>query len=274
MLEIRRDLHTFKGSAALFHFTALAQRLHEAEEALSGRDQARAVAFDLLDFYEGWRLAERDLLNLLNKAAESGWGPGRSLKAYLEGFGETVARVAKRLGKKVIFEVSSSLPEDRPLIRPVPEVLRALVHLFNNAVDHGIEDPDGRHKAGKPQSGRVRVEMSSLEKSGRAFVRILILDDGAGIDVGALRTALGPHGAGLNETELFQHIFDERVSTRRDGISEISGRGIGLNALKAAVLRAGGSVRVIRSDGRGTEVEILLPGDALFLSVTPFTAAA
>ena len=180
-----------------------------------------------------------------------------SLKSALADFDRLVQRVAERCDKEV---APLSVQGDDVLLPPdrLQPFLRALGHVFRNAVDHGIETPEERLAAGKDEVGRVFCTISNLGQA----IRIEIADDGAGIDRDALRqrlAALGEDDAAMLSGEaLIQQVFADGVSTRPD-VSEISGRGIGLAAVRGTVESLGGEVRLASEPGRGTRFIFVIP---------------
>jgi chemosensory pili system protein ChpA (sensor histidine kinase/response regulator) len=141
------------------------------------------------------------------------------------------------------------------------EMSGPLLHLVRNAVDHGIEAPDARRAAGKPTSGQVHFR---TYRSGTEVV-LQVRDDGAGLDPEKLRTAALRQGrvteaeaARLAPEELQALVFLPGFSTAGQ-LSEISGRGIGMDVVRSAVHERGGSVSVSAVPGQGTTVTVRLP---------------
>jgi two-component system chemotaxis sensor kinase CheA len=161
----------------------------------------------------------------------------------------TVHQVARRLGKEIetrILDNGLRLPSDE--MRPF---LGMLGHLVRNAADHGIESPGERERAGKPRGGQIIVE-SRLE--GPELV-IAIEDDGRGIDWDAVRAQAERRALpATSGDDLVEALFFDGLSTR-GMVTEISGRGIGLGAVRAACRQLGGTVRVASGLGRGTRIE-------------------
>jgi chemotaxis protein histidine kinase CheA len=136
--------------------------------------------------------------------------------------------------------------------------------MFNNAIDHGIESPELRMQAGKPPEGTIIVRYGKSEVGGKKWIRILVGDDGGGINLVKLRAAAAARERQLpdDEVEALQAVFIGGVSTKSE-VTEVSGQGIGMGALKAMILKARGKVRVAHSSSQGTEIEILLPDISL-----------
>jgi two-component system, chemotaxis family, sensor kinase CheA len=162
----------------------------------------------------------------------------------------TVRDVARARGRAVAWELAGGETE---VDRHVLETLRdPLVALVRNAVDHGIEDPPERRARGKPAEGTVRVQGVQLGSD----VVISVADDGAGIDFDAVRTATGRHGA--TDADLLAALFEPGVTTAAE-VTEVSGRGVGLDAVRDAVEGLRGRVEVHAAQGAGTEFRITVP---------------
>jgi two-component system sensor histidine kinase and response regulator WspE len=175
------------------------------------------------------------------------------------GFPRLVRDLARRLNKQVRLEIDGQATE---VDRDVLDRLEApLTHLLRNAVDHGIESPEERRAAGKPEAGVVRLE--AHHRAG--MLAVTVSDDGAGVDPDRLRrkvverrlTTAEVAGA-LGEAELLEFLFLPGFSTA-GAVTETSGRGVGLDVVQDAVRKAGGSVRISTRTGRGTRFDLLLP---------------
>jgi two-component system chemotaxis sensor kinase CheA len=145
-------------------------------------------------------------------------------------------------------------------LRVMPEVLdvinTAVLHAVRNAVDHGIDSPRERALAGKPPTASLRVVLRQRDD----LIEIEVADDGAGVDFEAVKRraiALGlpTSGAAGEERNLAELLFAPGFSTREE-VTEISGRGVGLDAIRVAVRKLGGDVRIESSRGRGTTLHI------------------
>lgn len=170
------------------------------------------------------------------------------------GLDRALRDVAEGSGKRVRLELASGALE---LDRTVAAALRdPLLHLVRNAVGHGIELPAVRERDGKSPVGEVQV--AAEVRSGRLVVEVS--DDGAGIDPGRLREAA--ERAGLeppsDPTELLQLVFAPGLSTNRD-VTDVSGRGVGLDAVRSGVEAVGGTAEIASDAGRGTTVTLTLP---------------
>ncbi len=210
----------------------------------------------LLEFDEWTRRLEGLVEPLYAEAIASRMRP---FSEGTHGFARMIRDLAKSLGKKVCFEIEgASTPVDRDILEGLES---PLTHLLRNALDHGIELPADRITSGKPESGKLLL--SAHQVSG--MLRIAISDDGAGIDVGVvlqriidggyLSQDLAQH---LSEGEILEFLFLPGFSTART-VTEISGRGVGLDVVQSAVRAVGGSVNVQSKPGAGTTVELRLP---------------
>ncbi|HEX8963318.1 MAG TPA: response regulator, partial [Rhodocyclaceae bacterium] len=149
-----------------------------------------------------------------------------------------------------------------------------LLHILRNAVDHGIEPPDERALLGKPAEGTIRL---SFERQGQTII-VRCADDGRGLDYAAIRAraverGLLPEGKAASEAELSRIICLPGFSTR-DRVSEISGRGVGLDVVRTAILAMKGALQIHSAgSGRGTTIELSLPASLVALHALVVRAA-
>ncbi|CAE6821076.1 hybrid sensor histidine kinase/response regulator [Paraburkholderia haematera] len=175
------------------------------------------------------------------------------------GLARMVRDVARSLGKKVRWQlVGESTQVDRDIL----DLLEApLGHMLRNAIDHGIEAPAIRLAHGKPEEGTLTLDARHTAGA----LLITVTDDGAGIDLDALRTSIvrkklasAETAARMSETELLEFLFLPGFSLR-DQVTEVSGRGVGLDAVYDVVKRVRGAVRITQEPGAGTRVQLQLP---------------
>jgi two-component system chemotaxis sensor kinase CheA len=174
-------------------------------------------------------------------------------------FPRYVRDLARRAGKRVELVLEG---QDTELDRSVIEQIGGpLMHLVRNAIDHGIEPPEERERAGKPAAGRLCLAAFQEEEG----IVVVVEDDGRGIDTDRVRqkaVALGilsPEAAGrLSEEEAVELIFHPGLSTAQ-AVTEVSGRGVGMDAVRAGVQALGGSVEVETRRGQGTRFLLRLP---------------
>jgi len=181
------------------------------------------------------------------------------LRAFLRSVSRYARELAASLGKEVEIDLEGEETRlDRRIARELEE---ALLHLVRNAIDHGLERPEVRARQGKPRSGRLSIRALGDE----AKVRLVVEDDGAGIDLEAVRRQAVQSGlvdpaslARMEDQELLRLLFVAGFTTRRQ-VSEISGRGVGLDIVATAASRVGGQV-VLDSDlYGGTTVTLEVP---------------
>ena len=183
----------------------------------------------------------------------------RPMSEGVRGFPRMVREVARDLGKKVRFEVRG---ESTGVDRDILDKLEApLNHLIRNALDHAIEPPGERSAAGKEATGVVRLEARHTA----GMLQITVTDDGRGVDLAGLRDkvvrkglATGEMADRLTEAELLEFLFLPGFSTK-EAVTEISGRGVGLDVVQDMVKTVGGLVRVGSKLGRGTRFTLQLP---------------
>lgn len=177
----------------------------------------------------------------------------------LHGFARMVRDVAKSLGKSVRFEIEG---DATPVDRDILEKLEApLTHLLRNAVDHGIEAPEARMQAGKPAEGKLTLAARHVAGA----LQIVVQDDGAGIDSGLLRQRIVSKGYAsadmavkMSENEVLEFLFLPGFSTAQR-VTEISGRGVGLDVVQSMARQVGGNVRIESRPGQGTRFALQLP---------------
>ena len=177
----------------------------------------------------------------------------------VEGFPRMVRDLARKLNKKVRLDI---IGKNTPVDREILEKLEApLNHLLRNAVDHGIESPEERVKVGKDPEGVIRLE--ALHRAG--MLAITISDNGCGLDLETLRKkvvernmARASIAASMTEAELLEFLFLPGFSTAKE-VTEISGRGVGLNIVQTMIQDVAGSIRVATKAGEGMTFSLQLP---------------
>jgi two-component system sensor histidine kinase and response regulator WspE len=170
-----------------------------------------------------------------------------------------VRDLARELGKRARLEI---IGETLQVDRDVLERLDApLMHLLRNALDHGVESPEQRRAAGKPEEGRLQLRASYRT----GLLAVELSDDGAGIDFERIRAALLRQGlvdgwqAALLDNEALQDFLFQSGFSTRDAVSEVSGRGVGLDVVRDTLRQLEGSIRISSIRGRGTTFHLLLP---------------
>ncbi|MDR3622596.1 MAG: hybrid sensor histidine kinase/response regulator [Paludisphaera borealis] len=235
-------------------------RAVEREMLAKARDQAARCQQGLsetLETIEEFARGGEDLSSRLHHEVLA--SRMRPLADGVRGFPRLVRDVAKELGKQAKFEVvGETTGVDRDILYGLEAPLN---HLIRNALDHGLETPDDRRARGKNPTGLIQLE--ARHRAG--MLQIVLKDDGRGIDVEQLRKKVVEKGltteamaSRLNEAELLDFLFLPGFSTK-EKVSELSGRGVGLDVVQSMVQAVRGSVRVASRLGRGTKFVLQLP---------------
>jgi two-component system chemotaxis sensor kinase CheA len=182
----------------------------------------------------------------------------QKIDALFSALPRMVRDTAAGLGKSVMLQVEGS---DVELDREMIEVMRdPLVHIIRNSIDHGIEAPGERRAAGKRENGRLSV---SARQSGNQII-IEIADDGRGVDTERLIRKLVANGRdeaklrSLSARHKLDLVFEPGLSSR-DVVTEISGRGVGMDVVRAAIEQIGGRVELDSTPGKGLRIAIHVP---------------
>jgi len=181
------------------------------------------------------------------------------LKKVVGKFPRMVRDLSRELGKEVEFEIEG---EDIELDRTIlTEISDPLMHIIRNSLDHGVEPPDEREELGKPREGQVQLRASRE----RDHVIIQVIDDGAGLDVDAIKQkAIEKDVRSPEELEtmdssaIYDLVFHPGFSTA-DEVTDTSGRGVGMDVVHDTVTQLDGSVSVDSTPGEGTTVSLRLP---------------
>ncbi|MGD8581069.1 MAG: Hpt domain-containing protein [Gammaproteobacteria bacterium] len=168
-----------------------------------------------------------------------------------------VRQTSRELGKEVELEVDGDTNElDRTIL---DRIIAPLEHMLRNAVAHGIEAPDKRLAAGKPETGRISIK---VDRQG-ADVLLKVKDDGAGINAAAIRAKAIKQGlldadTTVSDRDVLQFILKAGFSTA-ETVSQVAGRGVGMDVVDAELKQLGGVLEIDTTPGRGTEFTIRLP---------------
>ncbi|HAV1549268.1 TPA: chemotaxis protein CheW [Vibrio parahaemolyticus] len=188
------------------------------------------------------------------------------IKKVFGRFPRVVRDLARNLNKDIVLEMRG---EETDLDKNLVEALAdPLIHLVRNSVDHGIEMPEDRVKAGKSRTGKVILSASQEGD----HIELAIVDDGGGMDPNKLRGIAVKRGmmdedaaARLSDKECFNLIFAPGFSSK-EKISDISGRGVGMDVVKTAINTLNGSIDIDSELGKGTKITIKVP---LTLAILP-----
>jgi len=227
-------------------------RLHTLKEAMNDEQVSKAVSN--LD------IVTSDLQSAVMKTRM------QPIKKVFGRFPRVVRDLARSLKKEVNLElVGEETDLDKNLVEALAD---PLVHLVRNSVDHGIEMPDVRVANGKPRAGTV--VLSAAQEGDH--ILLLITDDGAGMDPDILREKAVEKGvmdsesaARLEDRECYELIFHPGFSTKTE-ISDVSGRGVGMDVVKTRIAQLNGSIEIDSELGKGTSLSIKLP---LTLAILP-----
>ncbi len=281
-IELRRQLHTLKGNCALFGLSRLAAFCHELESGMA-EDEGVISAEDRGRLGEMWGIFVANLRALLGRdqtsLVEVDHAEYTSILTALAGdvareeiawrirawefeladrsltrVADQARAIAGRLGKTAP-EIAIEANGLRLLPERWTEFWSAFTHVVRNAVDHGLETAEERVAAGKLAAGRIRLRTSLAN----ADFTIEIGDDGRGIDWQLVRQRAAAMGLPCaSQEDLTEAMFHDGLTTRYQ-VSEFSGRGIGMGAIRGVCERMGGTVQIASAPGAGTTVRFCWP---------------
>jgi chemotaxis protein histidine kinase CheA len=227
------SLHSLYGVLSMFGESNLAQEIREVEEAFL--KNLAAPNTPLLKKLRGYVV---DFIKAFINDLPLPPPTESSLSEFFQPYSELITELASQQDKKIkqLSIVCNNLTVPLEVMGALSTVF---IHLFRNAVDHGIEKKQERLKKEKEESGNIAItlEVNSQKKS----LNITLSDDGRGID-----------------PEIISQIYDFGYTTKKS-FSEISGRGVGLHAVKKVIDRLGGEIRVQSTPGKGTTFTLLIP---------------
>ncbi len=287
--EVLRQIHTFKGNFSQFEMVCLVDRLNELENRLYEKQELYYIGHlkkhDLmswlaedLNVIEGYAgrdfinegdfcyIKKEKLLDIEQKVRETlslneckvilpliKSLRYKSIKDLLKTYPDYVMKLSERLGKSIspLYIQGDDVMVDTTYYH---DVVKSLVHVFRNSVDHGIETEDERVEQGKEQIGNISCKVVDLNNC----FKINISDDGKGIDIKALEWKLVKEGLYTEEElerigtkEKYELIFQQGISTKKEA-NIVSGRGVGMAAVKESVLAINGEIEVESEKGKGT----------------------
>ena len=270
LLRLKRQQTNLSQSIETLRESLSGQKLDEKTAALLAgvQQQAAACVQTLGSRHEELELYTRRSASLSHRLYREVLASRmRPFADGIQGFQRLARDLARQLGKELKLQISG---EATPVDREVLERLEApLGHLLRNAVDHGMETPDERLRAGKPREGILKLEARHVA----GLLMVSIEDDGRGVLTEDLRRAVvekrlttAEVAKTLSEDELLDFLFLPGFSLREE-VTDISGRGVGLDVVQNTVKSLGGSVRLTTQPGGGTRFQLQLP---LTLSVMRF----
>lgn len=273
--KLQRTLHTFKGSARMAGAMRLGELAHRIEGCIAHavvQSRFDAGLWGELDHYlqriaaaieelSGGEVAEGLMDEVASSTARSPrdvqQGEGVRFGSISERLYRVVRQTAKELGKRVNLELGGT--EIRLESGVLERMTAPIEHLLRNAIAHGIETPEQRERAGKSIIGEVSLVLR--QESGE--FQFTLGDDGAGLNMArltqrALESGLIQPGQEIGEEQAIQMIFTPGLSTAQE-VTEICGRGIGLDVVRSEVVALGGRLDVASVPGRGLDFIIRLP---------------
>ncbi len=292
LLEFRRRLHTLKGCFNTLACVSFAESCQQWEERLAQEptpETAQAAQHAIteqvnrfVDHYDSLlkirstsgttrTLASQEIHQVIAAAVEHGTAPVviEQLRQMVEmpapealgWLDDAFMAAAAKAGKEALPALwlpSATIDPD-----PYLGLLRSLVHIPRNAADHGLEDPDAREALGKPRAGRLTMQLTLM---GETYT-LLIADDGAGVDIAkvtAKAVAMGLPEPQSKE-EALALLFNDGLSTK-DTVTDLSGWGVGMSAVRSEAGKLGGEVRIDSSAGHGTRISVLFQRQGLWLA--------
>jgi len=282
--RVKRLLHTLKGNAAIFGMRRLSELCYDLENHIAEENRAPSDA-DMKALQQAWAQTRSDLGQLVGEHLHSSIEIDDAdyqaiIKAVLDGVEpKVVVRLmeswrlepaGKRLARieQQIKGIAERMGKSNVAVAIAPHGLRfnterfapfwsAFIHVLRNAVDHGVEDRELRAKRGKPAQSLIKVSTTVEHKR---FI-VTVEDDGPGVDWEALRAKAGQLGINAAALENKENLaFLPGVSSKAN-VTELSGRGIGMAAVRAACEALGGSVEIKSQPGIGTRISFAFPKD-------------
>jgi two-component system sensor histidine kinase and response regulator WspE len=228
--------------------------LNQASQNLS---QCRRRLADHIDDFDIFLRRSDNLHNRLHNHILS--GRMRPFGDGVHGFPRLIRDIAKSLGKKAVLKIKG---RDTQVDRDILDRLEApLNHMLRNAVDHGLETPEERKKAGKPEVGVITLEA----RHSAGMLAVTISDDGRGMDPEQIRSKVISKGLAseemarqLNRAELMEFLFLPGFTTT-DAVTEISGRGVGLDVVHTMIQEVGGNAHAESTPGKGMTFSMQMP---------------
>jgi two-component system, chemotaxis family, sensor kinase CheA len=281
LVVLKRSLHTLKGNCGLQGIAGIAAMCHEIEPRIA--DDGGLSAADAERLRTRWRafrentdmvlvgrdgivIDEREMEATVNAILSGelreavaqrikGWARAPA-GALLSTLGERARKLAAQLGKGAIAVRVDHDGSRFERERWTP-LWSALIHAVRNAIDHGLEDPEERAAAGKPAAGLLRLSVRHEDGE----LRVEVADDGRGISWERVARNLAERGRPTcRKEELMEGLFADGLSTA-DDVTEVSGRGVGMGALREVARSLGGRIEIDSEEGQGTVVRCRFPAE-------------
>lgn len=254
MRALRREWRQFKNGMNRASESEIAAGMRTLDEALD--NQVRKTRYFIDEFRHGQSRSGIMLKDLRDQVLSLMLRP---LDSIFSTFPRAIRDLAVRSNKRVNLQIAGESVE---IDQGVAETLvEPLVHLLNNAVAHGIESPEEREAAGKPESGQITI----LARQSGNEIRIEVVDDGRGINTEIVKETAVQRGVttqaeadAMGSAEILEMIFRPGFSTHSD-VDDMAGRGIGMNVVQDTLRRLTGSIRIHTEVGKGTRFILSLP---------------
>ena len=235
-----------------FHLKSQLDELKKLEEKLGSRELSKIRKQFENDIYS----LETSIFDVQEKAFDLRMLP---ISIVLNPLEMTIALEAINLNKKVKAQIQKTdIAIDKVILEQLGDIL---MHLIRNALDHGIESPEERKKAGKNEEGTVSI---TCVREAR-YIELTVRDDGRGLDYDKIRSkasALYPERAdeikNMNDRELSQFLFQSGFSTK-DEVTALSGRGVGLDVVWTSIEKIKGRIKIESTQGQGTSFILQFP---------------
>lgn len=268
-----------KKSAEVYPFVKNIRQVLEKKQRNEKLTQEEQNSAKIMQFHEWANLhiktMQNDLIDLKILSDQDAYSTGMKIEKLLENvkklitvpfsalldvFPKTVRDISRDIGKEIDFTVNGDNTKiDRRILE---EMRNPLLHIVRNCIDYGIEKPEVRLAKNKPKRGKITFDIERMEKN---KVKVLISDDGAGIDLEKLKKVnikneeiSEEEAEKISEQGLLDYIFKSGISTS-DIVTDISGRGLGLAIVQEKIENLGGSVSVETKIDVGTKFKIQLP---------------
>lgn len=266
LTHLFRELHSLKGSARYMELRGFARSLNEIEDVVAAvrdgrRDPDEETARTVRGMADALEEGLADIRRINERfrqfatADESERAFARSVRGFFDNLERMAGGLAEELGKDVRVRTST----DYDTLGILSQIRNPIIHLVRNAIDHGIEESIERISKNKPEYGTISVAVS---RESDESCRVEVRDDGAGIDFDAVERRARSLGLVSSDSpsrnDLLKALFHPSFSSR-DEATEVSGRGVGLDAVQDAVHALGGSIAVATRADAGTRFTLRIP---------------
>jgi len=291
--SILRILHTIKGGAATFSYNHLKESAHHLEEKMIPQDPPTPISAEIVDLKNIIEMESLSIINFYtNVFGELAPKDDENVQLTQSDL-DTIFRFQKIdevknfIEEKIYFQPVKNLVSQFPVViektalllgksisplvvkndtTPIPHkafdsFFNSFIHVLRNSVDHGIETPKIRNTVGKSLNGTVSLDFQVITQKNKKCLQIKYRDDGQGVNPARIRAKLIQKKiahAHLSDNEVIYYIFNPSFSTR-DEVTETSGRGVGLDAVKHEVDLLGGTITINTELGQYTEFVFTLP---------------